>query len=471
MKKPKSLAAASRTAQITVRDRKGTTYQLIQKIGRGGQGTVWRVKGGNLAAKLLPRGSNSQRELLSQRLAFVRRLDLQGLSIAKPLETLDPPYCGYVMQFLRDMMPVSRLFSATGGQELTPAWYQGTGGVKRRLRLMASLARLMARIHARGLIYGDLSPENAFISESSAHNEVWLIDADNLDYQSQPSGSKRCPYTPGYGAPEVVNGTGCTTSLSDNYSFAILCFRVLSLVHPFLGDHVNDGEPELEEAAFAGGIPWIEDPEHDLNRTGHGVPRQWVLSPRVRNLFERTFGDGRTDRTKRPSAAEWADTLEVAANSTLTCPKCSGSFYFNQRTCPYCKNPAPSFCQSYLFLWDPKEKRAIRTPQRKPKLFGHSVISNDDPYQVTKGVAYGSEAENRDEVLCAIRAVGERLEIHHPDGLPESVRLLQGDMLIRLTGKQTDVALSERLGSLEMHFGTTEESHYFLFFGIRGVAS
>lgn len=467
----KSPPAELRDQRKSVRDRKGTQYELTEKIGQGGQGVVWRIRGGTLAAKLLRNASKNDREVLTQRLAFVRRLDLKGLAIARPLETLDPPHCGYVMQFLRDMVPVSRLFDPGKGKVMAPEWYHQTGGLKRRLRLMAKVARLLGRLHAKGLIYGDLSAENVFISENPAHDEVWMIDADNLEYQSQPSGSERCTYTPGFGAPELVSGRGCSSSLSDNYAFAVLCFKVLSLVHPFLGDYVNEGEPELEEAAFAGEIPWIEDPDDATNRTGHGVPREWVLSNRLRALFEKAFGVGRQDRLKRPSAEAWADVLETAAHMTLECPKCSASYYFNQPQCPYCQHKPPAFCQFYSFLWDPKTQEPFLAPNKKPKPLGQAVISENDKYEITHAIGFGSEAENRDDVICTLLAVGNRLELLHPNGLPEPVRLLQGGKSILAHGKQTGVTLGGRGGSFEMHFGPKDQAHRYLLFEVKGTRS
>lgn len=40
-----------------------------------------------------------------------------------------------------------------------------TGGLHRRLRLLAKLARTLAKLHGRGLAYGDLSPANIFVSK------------------------------------------------------------------------------------------------------------------------------------------------------------------------------------------------------------------------------------------------------------------------------------------------------------------
>ncbi len=451
----------------TVRDRNGIEYILQKKIGEGGQGTVWQVNGGTLAAKIIRKRSSHHRESLSGKLAFIRRLDLKGLPIAQPLETLAEPHCGYVMRFLRDMVPIKSLYEPVSGGAMTPEWYISTGGLDRRIRMMAKLAALLAQLHAKGLIYGDLSGDNIFISESIEHEELWLIDPDNLTYQSQPTGSESCTYTPGFGAPELVTQTGCSSSLSDNYAFAVLCFKVLSLVHPFLGDFVTEGEPELEEAAFEGKMPWIEDPEDDTNRTAHGVPRDWILSSQMRKRFGQTFGRGKLDRTQRPSAAEWAEVLDVAANSVIQCSGCGASLFFNQPSCHYCGASLPRFCWMDTFLWDPVRKKPFLTPAKKTKRFHHAVITKPHPHSLTNAVAYGNRAEDQNEILCSFVFDGTRLEIHHPEGLPSGTRLIQAGNPIKPSSVKTVISLGNSTRKLEIHFGPADQEHYFLTFSIK----
>ena len=451
----------------TVRDRNGIEYILQKKLGEGGQGTVWQIQGGALAAKIVRKKSGRQRESLSGKLAFIRRLDLKGLPIAQPLETLAEPHCGYVMRFLRDMVPIKSLYEPVSGEAMTPEWYISTGGLTRRIRMMAKLARLLAQLHAKGLIYGDLSGDNIFISESKEHEELWLIDPDNLTYQSQPTGSESCTYTPGFGAPELVAQTGCSSSLSDNYAFAILCFKVLSLVHPFLGDFVTEGEPELEDAAFEGKMPWIEDPEDDTNRTAHGVSRDWVLSSQMRKKFGLTFGHGKLDRTQRPSAAEWAEVLDIAANSVIQCSECGAGFFFNQPSCHYCGGSLPRFCRMVTFLWDPVSKNPFLTPKQKPKPYHQAIITTSHPYKLTNALANGNRAENQNEILCSFVFDGTRLEIMHPEGLPSATRLLQAGKPIKPSGDKTAISLNHSTRKLEIHFGPSDQEHYFVTFSIK----
>jgi len=70
-----------------------------------------------------------------------------------------------------------------------------SGGLARRLALLARLARVLASLHGLGIAHGDLSPRNVFVSSTHAHSQVWLIDVDiqilTLDVRDQPEAITR----------------------------------------------------------------------------------------------------------------------------------------------------------------------------------------------------------------------------------------------------------------------------------------
>jgi DNA-binding helix-hairpin-helix protein with protein kinase domain len=65
-------------------------------------------------------------------------------------------------------------------QQLDMFLYRDTGSFGRRLQILKQLAETLAKLHGRGLAFGDLSPNNIFVSQSVEHHQVWLIDADNI---------------------------------------------------------------------------------------------------------------------------------------------------------------------------------------------------------------------------------------------------------------------------------------------------
>src|SRR4051812_1612729 len=88
-------------------DAKGRRWTLRARLGRGGQGQVFATTDPRHAVKLLDASGPPEIERLRRQLAFVRRLDLAGAHVARPLELIASPRAGYVMEFLDGMVPLS----------------------------------------------------------------------------------------------------------------------------------------------------------------------------------------------------------------------------------------------------------------------------------------------------------------------------------------------------------------------------
>lgn len=354
-----------------VLDQAGYIHRLEPKpLGIGGQGVVFRTTERDLAVKLVidpfgrPVRDADTRARLDRRLERVRTLPLPDLLIAQPLQLLSGPYAGYVMRLLTDMLP-SRSLIAPPGRKLSEFYLEG-GGLRRRLILLGKAAEAIARLHAVPVVYADVSPNNVFVSADVAATEVWLIDADNLDFLTRSGTSI---FTPGFGAPEVVQGKSGATTLSDIHAFAVLAFQVLTQQHPFLGELAESGggwdrDEDMEEKAIRGELPWIHDIDDDRNLTENGIPRELVLSTslwgkrtsgseRPWGLFDRTFGPGRLEPTERPSLLQWVEAFRQAADLTVTCPACRWSYYVTAKRCPLCEAAVPPIIYVQVRCWDP----------------------------------------------------------------------------------------------------------------------
>lgn len=327
------------TAPRVVIGSQGTRYELGDHLGSGGQGSVYRVSR-RRAVKLIDEPDARNGEKLKHQLARVNRFDFSGVSVARPIETLRDPDVGYVMEFLEDMTSFRSLLPPLNDDNVLH-WFIETGGVRRRLQLLSKFAAILAKLHGKGLVFGDPSPNNVFISRDSDYCEVWLIDADNI--ASENSKGVTPIFTPGYGAPEVVQGLAPCTRSSDAYSFAIIAFELLTLIHPFIGDVVSDGPPELEQTAFLGALPWVDDPTDTSNRSSNGLPRDLCISVKLKEGFRKVFEQGRMNTRERPSMARWSRLFAEAAQATVICEnqQCGLSYYVSERKCPGCEADLP----------------------------------------------------------------------------------------------------------------------------------
>jgi DNA-binding helix-hairpin-helix protein with protein kinase domain len=452
------------TKAKNVVDVNGVRYELGELLGRGGQGAVYAVKDSALAVKVLLGRSRSHRESLRNQLIHVRRLPLRDLSMAKPLEMLRAPNTGYIMDLLTGMVPIKALFNPAKQQAPTVDWYLRTGGLRRRLLVLGRAAHVLARLHGKGLAYSDPSPANIFVSEDVGFSEVWLIDTDNLRYESAP-GSSASVYTPGYGAPELVRGESGITTLTDIHAFSVIAFQTLTLAHPFIGDVVNEGDPEMEEQAFAGLLPWIDDVGDDRNRASFGIPRHWVLSKRLQEGFEKAFGEGRSSPASRPGAAEWADRFFAAADATIECPGCGGDFYFNRPNCTWCDVRRPSFAIAVFHLWDPDygtHGGILYKPQdgmKRPVLVGHGAVTERRPLCITQRLAFDQQGAQSEEPVIEVSLFGGRVSLQSLDGGQYRLRSASGNHETVVSEKKQVIQLTAGQGSWRLHFGDKDRLH------------
>lgn len=401
----------------SVSDQYGNQHYLTEELARGGQGVVFRTKDADLAVKqpLNASGFPDKDADLRDRFQNVRLLPIpHRIQISLPLAILrDGP--GYVMRLLGGMGPFDG-FDLNGKIKrkldelklVLPRWlveisdrdmalrlfhYADTGSTRRRLFALSKCAAILARLHNAGLVYGDISTNNAFIGKGSS-SEVWLIDADNLRFELPSGGST--VYTPGYGAPEVVRGIDSSRAQTDCWAFSVMAFKILVLCHPFIGkkvlqpeddegswdaEPVADGMPvDLDEQAYAGYLPFVDDENDDSNQRMGGLPREVVLTPKLRLLFQEAFVEGKERPYRRPTMGFWALELAKAFDHSLECPECKMSYFADDhKKCPYCGALRPRFIRAMTPRWKiviPGSATDFRLPHRLFHPF--SLEHNDD---------------------------------------------------------------------------------------------
>ena len=326
----------------TVYDRNDNAYELTKRVGEGGQGIVCQTQLSGILVKILNTKNELAIERWKKQLDWSLRQNLTGLNLALPKIQITKPRLGYVMELMDGLVPLQNIleksFSDLVDNQSIKEYIQ-TGGLKRRLTILLKVAKTLAELHSRGYAYGDISPANIFVSEDSRYSEVWFIDCDNLCVNEREGFTHI--YTPGYGAPEVVKGDMGVNALTDQWSFAVMAFELLTHQHPFKGLQDEDGEPEVvEEMAYRGELPWVYDIEDESNESVGGIDWGLVTNKKLRKLFDQCFAKGKTHPYERPSLNAWRDALQEALDHLLVCPSCS-SHYFTElqseeQTCPFC---------------------------------------------------------------------------------------------------------------------------------------
>lgn len=194
-------------------------------------------------------------------------------------------------------------------------------GFRNTLALAKNIALTLYRIHlignkihlGSGYVVGDLKPENIMVNEFS---QVSLIDIDSIQINARQLFYPVTAYTPEYASPELIKISNNTPSqmASDNFSLAVILYRILIGIHPFMGTIRNKKGLPLQEA-IAGGYYVHGRRKGDFEVIAPIHNRVIMLSKEVREFFRYALDDGLFNPSNRPAASAWAEMLHGELHS------------------------------------------------------------------------------------------------------------------------------------------------------------
>ena len=318
----------------------GKPYVLGEKIGGGIQGNVFNVVDyPKHVIKVINESSLSRDEILSirKRLEWLKNdignTDLkQKLSLPKGL--LDHNL-GYVMVKADNHDNLNHYFSIKTDD--INDWIINNYKLRKRYQIIVSIFQALREIHLSGLIFTDLSPSNILVHKDK--NQMVFIDTDNLRNRKDKYISVLG--TPGYMAPEIyhsvdqslISKSGINSSIfsksgaisidSDIFSAAIIAFQLITLQHPFIGDEIENGPADFEDKAMMCETDFIFKENTANTSTVHLTPYYNLLTTEhVRELFSRTFVNGKTSPKDRPTDHEFLEGFQKALDLIVSCPHC-----------------------------------------------------------------------------------------------------------------------------------------------------
>jgi serine/threonine protein kinase len=345
--------------------------KVLEKLGEGGQGEVYKVDyAGSLKALkwYFPnRIKDSQ--------AFYANLE-NNIKIGKPADAClwpeDITECrgktfGYVMPLRpREYVDFSRFLIGravfAGVTAMTNAALQIVSGFR--------------ALHNKGYSYQDLNDGNFFINPKTG--SVLICDNDNVSEfgkQSGIAGKAR------YMAPEIVKG-GSPDMKSDRFSLSVILFMLWTNSHPLEGKAACPPcmDAKNERRIYGENPVFIFDRQDASNRPVQGlhkgaITRYPLLPPYLQEAFAKAFGkEVMHDPSKRVIEQEW---LRIFIRMRGEVYKCAcGEIWFAdpvaQNNCPHCGKESGIF--GYL-----KTGRYNLPIHQKTRLYAcHSHKDNDD---------------------------------------------------------------------------------------------
>jgi serine/threonine-protein kinase len=207
-------------------------YQILEEIGRGGMGVIYRARQRHsrrivALKRILSDHADSQDTLMRFRREAQAAANLDHPNILPIYEVgeTDEGLPFFSMKF-------------AGGGSLLEAASALRSEPRRTVALMAKVARAVRYAHDQGILHRDLKPANILLDGSDEP----LVGDFGLAKWLDPTGHlTRTPTvfgTPGYIAPEQVNAsTGTLTPAADVYSLGAVLFYLLTGQTPFTGEN------------------------------------------------------------------------------------------------------------------------------------------------------------------------------------------------------------------------------------------
>jgi hypothetical protein len=225
----------------------GSSYVVIQRIGRGATGEVWRGTdhrtGDDVAIKIL-RTEFAEDPNIVERFLRERAL-LSRLDDPHVVRLRDLVVEGDTVALVTDLVP--------GGDLRARLDRDGPMPPGQAIDLTAQVLEGLASAHRHGIVHRDLKPENVLLVDHDDELVARVTDfgISTLAY-SAPSHATSLIGSPEYMAPEVVE-QHTVTGAADVYSAGILLYELLSGHTPFAGGspiavlrgQVDDPPPRL----------------------------------------------------------------------------------------------------------------------------------------------------------------------------------------------------------------------------------
>jgi serine/threonine protein kinase, bacterial len=235
-------------------------YELLEVLGRGGMGEVWRAhdtrRGRTVALKRLASAWTEQPDFRAR----FRREARTTAALNSPHVIAIHDYGEIDGQLYIDMPLI------TGGDLADLVGDHPDGlGADRAVALTDQIAAALHTAHQAGLIHRDVKPSNVLLDPGTRDDHAYLVDfgivkiADDTDTRTLTVTGK-VPGTPAYMAPELLTDNPEASPASDIYALGCVLFEMLTGHRPYSGasrsavigqhlyepiPHPSDGDPTL----------------------------------------------------------------------------------------------------------------------------------------------------------------------------------------------------------------------------------
>src|SRR5213595_1597008 len=204
-------------------------YELLEEVGRGGQGVVFRARQKNLnrtvALKVISLGqwaSEAHLKRFRREAEAAARLEHPGIVPIHEVGERDGS-CYFSMKFVE------------GGQ-LDEVARREPMSIRQAVELIAKIARTVHYAHEHGILHRDIKPGNILLDQKGEPHLTDFGLARLIETESTVTRTIEVLGTPSYMAPEqAVGNNDVVSSVTDVYGLGAVLYQLLTGQPPFAG--------------------------------------------------------------------------------------------------------------------------------------------------------------------------------------------------------------------------------------------
>ena len=333
----------------TYYDSQNKPFPIGERLGSGGEGTVYSCEDYALVAKIYHAPVTDDKAEKLRWMAANKNEQLLKVA-AWVVDVLrdapDGKVVGFVMPNVK-AKEIHELYSLKSRRVYFPeATWQFL------VHTAANLARAFHNLHRNAHIMGDVNHGNCVVL---ADGTVKLIDCDSYSVKTDKL-RYRCEVgVATHLAPELQGANLSEVTREDkhdNFGLAVIIFQLLFLGrHPFAGNYLGAEDKSIEDCIRELRFAYGDGAEHRKVKQPPGTLSLSAVSPRIALMFERAFLT-----EDRPEPREWIEALGDLSENLEQCGLHPGHFYFNELArCPWCEIEAQTGLMLFPFVTSGKQ--------------------------------------------------------------------------------------------------------------------
>jgi len=210
------------------------SYRLIDRLGAGGMGEVWRAEDTRLLRSVAIK-------ILSERIANDPEWKARFLREARTIAQMNHPNIATIYSIEQEAEKLFIVMELVEGESLATVLARGALQPDEAVRIIGQVAEALAEAHEKGVVHRDVKPDNIIVGKRSVKVLDFGIAKQLVSTSQTPTLTQAglIVGTPFYMSPEQALGKP-VDARSDLFSLGVVFYEALTGKRPFEGESVTE---------------------------------------------------------------------------------------------------------------------------------------------------------------------------------------------------------------------------------------